>query len=111
MSVDVVTTANFRKEAKRLMRKYPSLKGELVELERRLAERPRSGTSLGNNCFKIRLAIRSKGRGKSGGARVVTFLLIDESRLHLLSIYDKSEFDTITDKDLRRLIQEIMNRT
>ena len=108
MNVEIITSANFRKEAKRLIKKYPSLKGELVELEDQLNQNPRSGTSLGNNSFKIRLALKSKGKGKSGGARVITYFL-SENRIYLLSIYDKAEFNTITDKDLKRLIQEIIN--
>lgn len=107
MSVELIVTDNFRREAKRLIKKYPSLKRELTELSALLKENPDSGVALGSCCFKVRLAIKSKGRGKSGGARVITLLLLAESRLYLLSIYDKAEFDTITDKDLKRLVREV----
>ncbi len=114
MNVEIIASQNFRKEAKRLLKKYPSLKGELKELNETLEENPALGTPLGHDCYKIRLAIKSKGKGKSGGARVITHLVVKmttieakHQRIYLLSIYDKSEFETISDKDLRRLIDEL----
>nr|WP_255353670.1 type II toxin-antitoxin system RelE/ParE family toxin [Pedobacter sp. R20-19] len=62
---------------------------------------------MGKNCFKIRIAITSKGKGKSGGARVITNFIITESTVYLLSIYDKSEQDNISDKELLELLKEI----
>jgi len=109
MNVEIITTENFRKETKRLLKKYPSLKNDLLELQNRLKLNPKSGIPLGHNCFKIRLAIKSKGKGKSGGARVITHLLISNAteQVYLLTIYDKSEFDSISDKDLKKLIKEL----
>ena len=79
MSYRVTTVANFRKEAKKLMKKYPSLKNELAELGSQLSHEPTAGTSLGNNCYKIRLAMASKGKDKSGGARVITHFYVAEA--------------------------------
>ena len=114
MNVKVITSNNFRREAKRLIKKYPSIKNELAELERELLLNPKLGTPIGKNCYKIRLAIESKGKGKRGGARVISNLVVkvrkrDTKRyiVYLLSVYDKSEFETISDKDLRRLITEV----
>jgi len=67
------------------------------------------GTPPGNNCYKIRLAIRSKGQGKSGGARVITCVALINDKLTLLSIYDKSARDNIDDDRLRELRQQIAN--
>ncbi|HVW13543.1 MAG TPA: type II toxin-antitoxin system RelE/ParE family toxin [Mucilaginibacter sp.] len=61
---------------------------------------PTLGQPLGNNCYKIRMAIFSKHKGKSGGARVITYVKIVDEVIYLLSIYDKSDIDTITDKEL-----------
>ena len=66
---------------------------------------------MGNNCFKIRLAISSKGRGKSGGARVITHIYIENETVFLLAIYDKSEQADISDKELKELLLEIENLT
>jgi hypothetical protein len=83
------------------------LKTEYASLIEDLEENPQKGTSLGNNCFKIRLAIASKGRGKSGGARVVTHFYIENDTVFLLAIYDKSEQADISDKELKDLLLEI----
>ena len=114
MSVRVITTDNFRREAKKLIKKYRSLKGELLELSKELEENPRKGTKIGEEVYKIRLAVKSKGRGKSGGLRVITYVEaivqeIDEENidLYLLSIYDKSDYENISDKLLKSLVREI----
>jgi hypothetical protein len=69
MSYNVKTIAVFERQAKRLVKKYASLKKELWELSQQLSEVPEMGIPLGSNCFKVRIAIASKGKGKSGGAR------------------------------------------
>ena len=107
MSYSIVVSKRFEKEIKRLVKKFPSLKREFSELITSLQVNPESGVSLGNNCFKIRLSIASKGKGKSGGARVITYLYIENETLYLLSIYDKSEKDIITDKELKELLANL----
>lgn len=69
-----------------------------------LAKDPTQGTALGKNCYKIRLAIASKGKGKSGGARVITNVVISGVTVYLLSIYDKSDKETLSDKELSELL-------
>jgi hypothetical protein len=66
---------------------------------------PKQGVNLGNNCYKIRLAIASKNKGKSGGARIITHVLIRDKTVFLLDIFDKSEQDNISDKELMALIK------
>lgn len=94
----------FERQLKRLARKYPSLKAEFSELVGKLEENPNTGTKIGQGCWKIRLAIGSKGGGKSGGGRVITHVRITSKRVFLLSIFDKSEQDTLTDKELKGLL-------
>ena len=72
-----------------------------------LEKNPEQGTFLGKNCYKIRLSISSKNKGKSGGARIITNIVIAEETVFLLSIYDKSEKDNLTDKELEDLISSI----
>ena len=100
MSYKISSIPLFDKQTKRLAKKYPSLKNDLAELIERLANDPEQGTALGNNFYKVRLAIASKGKGKSGGARVITYLKIIETTVYLASIYDKSDKSTITEKEL-----------
>ena len=69
---------------------------------------PDQGVPLGDNCFKFKLAIQSKGKGKSGGARIITNLIIEASTVYLLSIYDKSEKESLSDKELNELLLKII---
>ena len=90
-----------------MVKRYFSLKAELRQLETVLQNNPDYGTPLGNNCFKIRLAIKSKQKGKSGGARVITYIVANDKEIFLIDIYDKSAISSIDDKTLRKLIDEI----
>ena len=93
------------------MKKYPSLKGELSELISELELNPLSGVDLGSGFRKLRLAIKSKGSGKSGGARIITVLLdcSDDGEVGLLFIYDKSERSSISDRELKDLLKSCMS--
>lgn len=107
MNCDVYTVAPFERQVKRLSKKYPSLKVDLLELITKLENQPKLGISLGNNCYKIRIAITSKGKGKRSGARVITYYLTSKNTVYLLSIFDKSEFETISDSVLKELLKLI----
>ena len=100
MPYNVITTPHFDREMKRLSKKYASLKNEYKALIEDLEENPEKGSALGNNLYKIRLAITSKSKGKSGGARVITYLRTKQGNIYLLSIYDNGERDTISDKEI-----------
>jgi mRNA-degrading endonuclease RelE of RelBE toxin-antitoxin system len=106
MSFKLIASDNFKKEAKRLIKKYRSLKTELEVLGQELSEEPTLGTPLGNDVYKIRLAISSKSKGKSGGARVISYVQIDHETVLLLSIYSKGEKDSISDKEIQKLLEE-----
>ena len=108
MSYNVQPIPPFDRQLKRLNKKYPSLKEEFLEMIESLEKNPEQGTSLGNNCYKIRISIASKGKGKSGGARVITNFVITEGTVYLLSIYDKSEKESLTDKELNELLKYIL---
>jgi mRNA-degrading endonuclease RelE of RelBE toxin-antitoxin system len=107
MSYNIILTDNFKKEAKKIRKKYSSLKTELEELGKVLAENPTAGTSLGNDVYKIRLAIKSKGKGKRGGGRVITQVKIIKQTVYLVSIYNKGEKDDISDQEIKDLIKDI----
>jgi len=101
MLYSVKTIEVFERQAKRLIKKYASLRNELLELVFQLKENPVQGNSIGNNCYKIRLAIASKGKGKSGGARVIINIVIAENNVYLLTIYNKSEKENLSFKELK----------
>jgi mRNA-degrading endonuclease RelE of RelBE toxin-antitoxin system len=106
MSFEITTSPTFDREFKRLTKKYPSLKADLLELVKSLDENPLQGDSLGKDCYKVRMKISSKGKGKSGGSRVITCVKIINQRIKLLSIYDKSEQEVISDNFLIQLLVE-----
>jgi mRNA-degrading endonuclease RelE of RelBE toxin-antitoxin system len=107
MSYKVLSIPPFDKQLKRLSKKYPSLKKDFALLLSDLERKPEQGTALGHKCYTIRLKITSKGKGKSGGARVITYVKIIDSTVYLLSIYDKSNQVAITDQELRELLSVI----
>lgn len=85
MSYRVELTDNFKREAKRLVKKYYTLSSEIADLGKELTVNPTLGTPLGKYVFKIRLAIKSKNKGKSGGARIISFAKIIDQTVYLLT--------------------------
>jgi len=107
MSYSISTTGRFEKQIKKLIKKFPSLKDEYAALITTLKENPFYGTPLGNNCYKVRLGISSKGVGKSGGARVITHIHVADNIIYLLTIYDKSEQNNITNEEILKLLADL----
>lgn len=98
MSFDVSTTPKFESQAKALRKRYRSFKDDLMNLVLSLEENPFQGVELSPGIRKLRMAITSKGRGKSGGARVITYTVVTmetEGRVYLMNVYDKSDFSTV----------------
>ena len=106
MNYAIQITDNFFKKIKKLVKKYKSLADDLEILKKELIENPEIGVSLGGNVRKIRMAIASKGKGKSGGARVITcdvIVDIENTDIYLLTIYDKNEQENISEKEIQQL--------
>ena len=104
MSFEILTIPPFERQLKKLAKKYPSIKQDFATLLISLQENPEQGTLLGKGCYKVRMAISSKGKGKSGGSRMITHLVIEDQIIYLLSIYDKSEKASISDAELKELL-------
>jgi len=109
MSYKVFSIPPFDKQIKRLVKKYPSLKTEFEILIDSLEQNPIQGDPLGNSCYKIRIAIKSKGKGKRGGARVIVNIVISKETIYLLTIYDKKDVENISEAELIRLFSFIKN--
>jgi len=106
MNYEIVQTEDFNKRVKSLAKKYYSLADDLEKFKKELLANPKMGDDLGDNTRKVRMAIASKGRGKSGGARVITctvLLDIQNTDIYLLSIYDKGEQETISEHTIKFL--------
>lgn len=106
MSYSIYPTPDFKKFFKKLYKKHPSLKADLQELINKLSEEPDTGINLGHGVFKIRLAITSKGKGKSSGARVITYLVTEDNEVYLIFIYDKSRLENITKQQIFELLRK-----
>ena len=107
MSYKVEVTAYFKKQAKHLLKKYPSLKNERNTVVGTLEADPIQGVSIGNNCYKIRIAIASKNKGKSGGGRLIIHVQFSHDLVYMISIYDKAELENVTDSELKELLKYI----
>ena len=111
MRVEILLGDEFKRQFKRLAKKYPSLMEDFIIFKKELTDAPLQGTDLGGGTRKVRMTIASKGKGKSGGARVITFNVIqhdeDSIEITLLTIYDKGEISSVTDKYIKWLVSLI----
>ena len=110
MNYRIELGSTFKKAFKRLRKKYHPLDKDLAQWTVELRQNPTQGADLGNGIRKVRMVISDKGKGKSHGARVIThtaIVSIEDGVITLLAIYDKAEQETITDKEIARLLKEI----
>lgn len=107
MSYKIVSTHTFERELKRLAKKHRSIKSDIGELGEQLEKNPKLGDEVIENCYKIRMAITSKNKGKSGGARVITYVYVSQQTVFLLSIYYKGEQADIENHELKELIEAL----
>jgi mRNA-degrading endonuclease RelE of RelBE toxin-antitoxin system len=106
----VIPTPAFEKELRPLLKRHRSLGKDLLKLEKELEAKPTTGTALGHGLYKVRMAIASKGKGKSGGGRVITYVVTEDAEVYLLSIYDKSDYDTVDTKAMKLLAAELRSK-
>jgi len=106
MGYQIKTTSIFDKQLQRLSKKYVSITKDIRQLGHSLSENPFQGDGLGKDMYKVRMAITSKGKGKSGGARIITLVLVTNLEVRLLAIYDKSELENMTDNELKKLLNK-----
>jgi len=112
MNYNIIPTEYFAKVAKPLAKKYPSFKADLGTLINDLAKQPMTGIDLGGGFRKIRMAITSKNKGKSGGARVITYTVmisLQNTDVFLVTIYDKGEKENIPVHELQKIVNNEMN--
>ena len=108
MNFDIIPTPDFERSFKALAKRHRSLKQDLLDFSRSLQDNPFQGVELSPGIRKIRMAIASKGKGKSGGARVITYTIVAaemEGRVYLMNIYDKSDFSTVDISVLKNIVR------
>lgn len=110
MNVTLIPSNEFSRQFKRLAKKYKSFGEDYLNLKKELMDNPYRGDDLGGGVRKIRMAISSKGKGKRGGARVLTLnVLVQEAdtiNVTLLTIYDKGEIENVSDKFVKWLMEQ-----
>ena len=103
-------TIEFKRQLKRLAKRYHSLADDIDDMQHELMENPNAGVSLGKGIRKIRLGVKSKGGGKRGGLRVITLNVVIETTdtcVNLLTIYDKKEIQNVSDKYIEEIIRSL----
>lgn len=111
MTVEIYIGEEFKRQFRRLAKRYRSLPTDFKTFMQAMKTDPMQGADLGNGMRKVRMAIASKGKGKSGGARVIAFHVFatpDHLEITLLTIYDKSELDNVSDAYLKSLVASLL---
>jgi len=106
MSFAIILTKSFKRTAKPLLKRFASFEKDLAALGEELTANPQAGEPLGRDCYKVRMSIAAKNKGKSGGARVITCVKVVGETIFLLTIYDKSEQESISDQERDELLRE-----
>ena len=109
-NITISVSDDFAKEAKRLAKKYPSFKQDYKEFLESIKKNPLQGDEITKNIRKIRMAIKAKGKGKSGGARVITFNIltdIENGHVVFLLLYDKEDASTVKVNVVKQLVRDM----
>jgi hypothetical protein len=107
MPYRIILSENFKRASKRLGKKFFSFVHDMRTLTQSLQDNPIQGTPLGKDCYKIRFIITSKGKGKSGSGRVITCVKVIDETVYMLDVFDKSEQENISDKELRSILKSL----
>lgn len=107
MSYNIVVSEEATKEIKRLGKKCRLFKTDFADWLTTLEDTPNQGEPLGKDCYKVRLAIRDKNKGKSGGARAITCIKVVDERVITMAVYDKSELGALQDKELGERLKNL----
>jgi len=106
MGLKIFSLESFSKDVKRLHKKYKAIAEDLRILKRQLQEDPKAGIFLGRGCYKIRLQNSSVPTRKSGGFRVVYYYLDGENNLYLMTIWSKTELESIRDEKIIEILEK-----
>lgn len=109
-SISISVSDDFSREAKRLAKKYPSFKQDYLDFLESIKQNPLQGDEITKNIRKVRMSIKSKGKGKSGGARVITYNILTQElngQIVLLLIYDKKNASTVKTDVVKRLVHDL----
>ena len=109
-NITISVSDDFAKEAKHLAKKYPSFKQDYKDFLLSIKNNPLQGDEITKNIRKIRMAIKAKGKGKSSGARVITFNIltdIENGHVVFLLLYDKEDASTVKVNVVKQLVRDM----
>lgn len=106
MNYKIIPTEHFKKQVRYLLKDYPRIRQDLRELQKQLQENPKSGQPLGNKIYKIRLKSVDIPKGKSSGYRVISYVIDENKKIRLLTIYAKPKKSTISDEEIKLILQK-----
>lgn len=107
MSLMIKYSDNFLKEAKKLSKKFKLLKSDLKQAVDEIESKNEFGVYLGYNLYKKRVQNSSIPTGKSGGFRIIIYQQIEDD-IVLISIYSKTNKDSLSDDELKTILKEYM---
>lgn len=107
MSYNVIVTSKFTRQIKQLAKKYKRIKEDFTGCVEQLTANPFAGTELGRGFYKLRLKSSDKSRGKSGGFRVIYYVITGDEELYLLTIYSKSEIESIRMDQIQKIVDDL----
>ena len=106
MNLNIISLESFKRDIKKLFKKYKQITKDLKTLQQELEQNPKAGIELGSHCYKIRVANSSVPTGKSGGFQVIYYYLDNKNNIYLMAIYSKSDLSNISESKILAILQE-----
>ena len=106
LGVTIEETETFTKAIKQLQKRFKNIETDCEEFVQSIQTTKNLGINLGNGVFKVRIANSDKKSGKSSGYRLISYLKLIDNKLYLMYIYDKSDFETVSEKQIDDLIKK-----
>lgn len=106
MNYKIIPSEYFKQQVRELMKVYPNIRKDLKELSSMLKENPRAGKPLGKKVYKIRLKSSDIAKGKRSGYRVISYVIDEQQKIRLLTIYAKPRKATISDKEIMAMLKK-----
>lgn len=106
MNLNIISLESFKRDVKKLLKRYKQIANDLRTLQQELEQNPKAGIELGSHCYKIRVANSSVPTGKSGGFRIIYYYLDKKNNIYLMAIYSKNELSNISESKILTILKE-----
>jgi mRNA-degrading endonuclease RelE of RelBE toxin-antitoxin system len=106
MNYKIIPSEYFKQQVRELRKVYPGIRRDLKELSAMLKENPKAGKPLGRKVYKIRLKSSDMGKGKRSSYRVISYVIDEQQKIRLLTIYAKPRKANISDKEILAILKK-----